>query len=68
MPSGKSRRQYQIIVLPDDCRLVSACRGVSAICGCDDTFDHQRHLVSRPTLRLGRADAMAQWRGATLAA
>src|SRR5712692_8450204 len=27
-----------------------------------NTFNHQRHLISRPTLRLVRADAMAQWR------
>jgi hypothetical protein len=29
---------------------------------------YQRHLISRPTLRLVRADAMTQWREATLAA
>lgn len=33
-----------------------------------NTFNHQRHLISRPTLRLVRADPMAQWREATLAA
>jgi putative transposase len=33
-----------------------------------NTFNHQRHLISRPTLRLVRAGAMAQWREAALAA
>jgi transposase-like protein len=33
-----------------------------------NTFNVQRHLVSRSTLRVFRADAMAQWRAATLAA
>jgi putative transposase len=33
-----------------------------------NTFYHQRHPISRSTLRLVRAGAMAQWREATLAA
>jgi len=41
---------------------------LSAHAAVDNTFNHQRHLISRPTLRLMRADAMAQWREATLAA
>jgi putative transposase len=30
-----------------------------------NTFDLQRHLISRRTLRVFRADAMAQWQAAT---
>ncbi len=41
---------------------------LSAHAAVDNTFNHQRHLISRPTLRLMRADATAQWREATLAA
>jgi len=40
----------------------------SAHAAVDNTCNHQRHRISRPTLRLVRADAMAQWREATLAA
>jgi transposase-like protein len=33
-----------------------------------NTFNLQRHLVSRSTLRIFRSDAAAQWRSATAAA
>jgi hypothetical protein len=33
----------------------------SAICG---TFNMQRHLISRRTLRIFRANAMVHWRAA----
>ena len=33
-----------------------------------NTFNVQRHLISRPTLRLFRAEAMQQWHAATMAA
>ena len=33
-----------------------------------NTFNLQRHLISRPTLRHFRAEAMEQWRAATVAA
>ena len=33
-----------------------------------NTFNVQRHLISRRTLRAFRAEAMAQWRAATAAA
>jgi putative transposase len=32
-----------------------------------DTFDVQRHLISRRTLRIFRAEAMALWHAATAA-
>jgi putative transposase len=32
-----------------------------------NTFNHQRHLVSRPTLRVLRAAASAQWQAVTAA-
>jgi putative transposase len=33
-----------------------------------NTFNVQRHLISRRTLRLFRAEAMQQWQAATMAA
>jgi len=33
-----------------------------------NTFNVQRHLTSRQTLRLFRAEAMQQWHAATMAA
>jgi transposase-like protein len=33
-----------------------------------NTFNHQRHLISRPTLRIFRAEAAAQWSDAVAAA
>jgi hypothetical protein len=33
-----------------------------------NTFNVQRHLISRRTLRLCRAGAMQQWHAATMAA
>jgi putative transposase len=33
-----------------------------------NTFNVQRHLISRRTLRLFRAEAMQQWHAATMAA
>src|SRR5438270_8457085 len=37
-------------------------------CCCHNTFNLQRHLVSRSTLRIFRAEAAAQWRAAVAAA
>jgi len=34
----------------------------------DNTFNLQRHLLSRSTLRVFRAEAAAQWQDAVLAA
>jgi putative transposase len=46
----------------------SAQRFVSMHSAVHNTFDLQRHLISRRTLRIFRADAMAQWQTATAAA
>lgn len=45
----------------------SAQRFLSMHATVHNTFNVQRHLISRPTLRLFRADAMACWRAATAA-
>jgi putative transposase len=47
---------------------VSAQRFVSMHSAAYDTFNVQRHLISRRTLRIFRAEAMAQWHAATAAA
>jgi putative transposase len=46
----------------------SAQRFLSAHSAVHNTFNLQRHLISRRTLRLFRADAVYQWASATLAA
>ncbi len=45
----------------------SAQRFLSAHSAVYNTFNIQRHLISRRTLRVFRSDAMAQWRAATAA-
>ena len=46
----------------------SAERFLSMHAAVHNTFNLQRHLVSRSTLRIFRSDAAAQWRSATAAA
>src|SRR3712207_5785277 len=46
----------------------SAQRFVSMHSAVHNTFNVQRHLISRRTLRAFRAEAMAQWRAATAVA
>jgi len=46
----------------------SAQRFLSLHAAVSNTFNVQRHLISRPTLRLFRAEAHKQWRVATAAA
>src|SRR5215208_6493696 len=46
----------------------SAQRFLSAHSAVHNTFNLQRHLVSRPTLRLFRAEAAQHWSSATMAA
>ena len=46
----------------------SAQRFVSVHAAVYNTFDVQRHLISRCTLRTFRAEAMEQWHAATAAA
>ncbi len=45
----------------------SAQRFLSAHSAVYNTFNIQRHLISRRTLRVFRSDAMTQWRAATAA-
>jgi hypothetical protein len=45
----------------------SAQRFVSVHAAVHNTFNLQRHLISRRTLRTVRAEAMAQWQAATAA-
>jgi transposase-like protein len=46
----------------------SAQRFLSSHAAVDNTFNLQRHLVSRRTLRTFRAEAQARWQNATAAA
>jgi transposase-like protein len=46
----------------------SAQRFLSMHAAVHNTFNHQRHLISRPTLRIFRAEATAQWLDAVAAA
>jgi putative transposase len=46
----------------------SAQRFLSVHAAVHNTFNLQRHLVSRSTLRIFRAEAAAQWQGAVAAA
>ncbi len=46
----------------------SAQRFLALHAAVHNTFNVQRHLISRPTLRLFRAEAMQQWHVATMAA
>ena len=46
----------------------SAQRFLSMHAAVHNTFNHQRHLISRSTLRIFRAEATAQWHNATAAA
>jgi transposase-like protein len=46
----------------------SAQRFLSIHAAVHNTFNLQRHLVSRSTLRIFRSDAAAQWRSATAVA
>ena len=46
----------------------SAQRFLSVHSAVHNTFNVQRHLISRRALRAFRAEAMAQWRAATAAA
>ncbi len=43
-------------------------RYISVHAAAYNTFNVQRHLISRRTLRVFRADAMAQWYAAAAAA
>jgi putative transposase len=43
----------------------SAQRFLTVHAAVDNTFNVQRHLISRRTLRLFRAEAMQQWHAAT---
>ena len=45
----------------------SAQRFLSAHCAVHNTFNTQRHLISRRTLRQFRTEAMSTWRSATAA-
>ena len=45
----------------------SAQRFISVHAAVYNTFNVQRHLISRPTLRLFRAEAMTYWNAATAA-
>ena len=45
----------------------SAQRFLSTHAAVHNTFNVQRHLVSRRTLRIFRAEAMAQWHAASAA-
>jgi transposase-like protein len=45
----------------------SAQRFLSMHAAVHNTFNLQRHLISRSTLRIFRSDAAAQWRSATAA-
>ncbi len=45
----------------------SAQRFLSVHAAVYNTFNVQRHLISRPTLRLFRAEAMTYWNAATAA-
>ena len=47
---------------------VTAQRFVSMHSAAYNTFNVQRHLIFRRTLRAFRAEAMAQWRAAAMAA
>ena len=46
----------------------TAQRFLSVHAAAYNTFNLQRHLISRRTLRLFRAEAAAQWKAATAAA
>ena len=46
----------------------SAQRFLAMHAAVHNTFNVQRHLISRRTLRLFRAEAMQQWHAATMAA
>ncbi|MBV9373704.1 MAG: IS6 family transposase [Alphaproteobacteria bacterium] len=46
----------------------SAQRFLSMHSAVHNTFNHQRHLISRSTLRSFRAEAAAQWRDAVAVA
>jgi transposase-like protein len=46
----------------------SAQRFLSIHAAVHNTFNLQRHLISRSTLRIFRTEATAQWRGAVAAA
>jgi transposase-like protein len=46
----------------------SAQRFLSMHAAVHNTFNHQRHPISRPTLRIFRAEAAAQWLDAVAAA
>jgi transposase-like protein len=46
----------------------SAQRILSMQAAVHNTFNVQRHLISRSTLRILRADALTQWQATTLAA
>ena len=46
----------------------SAQRFLAMHAAVHNTFNVQRHLISRPTLRLFRAEAMQQWHAATMVA
>jgi putative transposase len=46
----------------------SAQRFLSIHAAVHNTFNFQRHLVSRSTLRIFRAEAASQWRDAVAAA
>lgn len=62
-PVRKRERKMQRFKSPG-----AAQRFVAMHAAAYNTFNVQRHLISRRTLRISRAEAMAQWRAATAAA
>src|ERR1700737_4842772 len=62
-PGRRGERKMQRFKSPG-----SAQRFLSVHAAVHNTFNVQRHLVSRSTLRIFRSDAAAQWRTATAAA
>lgn len=61
-PVLRRERKMQRFVSPG-----SAQRFLSVHAAVYNTFNVQRHLISRPTLRLFRAEAMTSWTAATAA-
>ena len=62
-PTRRRERKMQRFKSPG-----SAQRFLAAHAAVYNTFNLQRHLISRRTLRRFRADAMEQWQAATAAA
>ena len=62
-PTRRRERKMQRFKSPG-----SAQRFLAIHAAVDNTFNLQRHLISRRTLRRFRAEAMADWNAATAAA